>query len=155
MNVSSLKATSKSYYSDKKRKKVLFSFCHASVNTLVAFHRTSHPHPRLNLVLSTAQKWRKPLHISTMIFSVMPCHLSCCWNCLHPQFINMKFHVLIALHRSTICGLIIDPHHYQLSVGLIAQLVECCTGIVEVTVWVPFTPAFLSPFLRYCKSSIA
>ena len=35
-------------------------------------------------------------------------------------------------------GLIIDPHNDQLPVGLIAQLVECCTGIAEVRVQVPF-----------------
>ena len=29
-------------------------------------------------------------------------------------------------------GLIIDPHNNQLQVGMIAQLVEHCTGIAEV-----------------------
>ena len=33
-----------------------------------------------------------------------------------------------------IYGLLIDPHNDQLSVGLIAQLIEHCTGILEVKV---------------------
>ena len=40
----------------------------------------------------------------------------------------------IKTHISTINGLVIDPQNNQLSVGLIAQLVEQLTGIVEVGV---------------------
>ena len=39
-------------------------------------------------------------------------------------------------------GLIIDSHNDQLSVGLIAQLVEHCTGMVEVRDQVPSWPEF-------------
>ena len=56
---------------------------------------------------------------------------------------------LIETHTSTIYGLIIDPHNNQLPVGLIAQLVEHCTGIAEVRVLVPFRS-----FIRYYSSSI-
>jgi len=38
---------------------------------------------------------------------------------------------------SIIYGLIIDSHNDQLPVGLIAQLVEQCTGIAEVRVRIP------------------
>ena len=41
-----------------------------------------------------------------------------------------------------------DPHNGQLPVGLIAQLVEHCTGMAEVRVQDPFRP-----FSPYCLSS--
>ena len=40
-------------------------------------------------------------------------------------------------HYLHIYELIIDPHNDLLPVGLIAQLVEHCTGIAEVRVQVP------------------
>ena len=50
--------------------------------------------------------------------------------------------------KRLISGLIIDPHNYQLPVGLIAELtLKHCTGIAEVRVRVPFGPEFISPFL--------
>ena len=36
----------------------------------------------------------------------------------------------------------LDPHNNQLSVGLIAQVVEQCTLVAEVRVQVPFRPFF-------------
>ena len=56
---------------------------------------------------------------------------------------------------STIYGFIIDPHNDQLSVILIAQLVEHYTGIAEVSVRVPFRSEIFRLFFRYRLSSIA
>ena len=42
-----------------------------------------------------------------------------------------------------------------LSSLLIAQLVELCTGVVEVRVRGPFRPEFFKLFFRYCLSNIA
>ena len=50
---------------------------------------------------------------------------------------------------------LIDPHKDQLPVGLIAQLVEYCTGIAGVRVQVLFRPEFFWPFFCYSLSSIA
>ena len=58
------------------------------------------------------------------------------WNKLTQRF-NLTFNI------STIYGLIIDSHNDQLPVGLIAQLLEHCTGIAEVSVRCPIQ-AFLS-----------
>ena len=47
----------------------------------------------------------------------------------------MKFHALNIAHISTIFGLIIiDPHNDQLSIGLVAELVEHNISIAEFTV---------------------
>ena len=62
--------------------------------------------------------------------------------------------LLIETHISTVSRLIIDPQNDQLLVGLIAQLVEHCTGITEVRVWVSFRPEFFRSSLHYCSSSI-
>jgi len=45
-----------------------------------------------------------------------------------------SFIIIIYVH---IYRLIIDPHNHLLPVGLIAQLVEHCTGILEVGVGIP------------------
>lgn len=42
---------------------------------------------------------------------------------------------------ATLLGLT-DPHNDHLPVGLIAELVEHCTGIAEVRARVPFKPVF-------------
>ena len=52
--------------------------------------------------------------------------------------------MIIYLH---IYGLIIDPHNDLLPVGLIAQLVEHCTGIAEVRVWIPVQAWIFQAFL--------
>ena len=52
-------------------------------------------------------------------------------------------------------GLIIDPHNDLLPVGLIAQLVEHCTSVTEVRIWVPFRQEFFKPFFLNCLSSKA
>ena len=44
------------------------------------------------------------------------------------------------MHISTVYGLIIDAHDDQLPVGLIAQLVECCSGGAEDRIRVSFRP---------------
>ena len=49
----------------------------------------------------------------------------------------------------------LDPHNDHLPVGLIAQLVEHCTGIAEVRDRIPFGPEFFRSFFRYCLRSIA
>ena len=67
--------------------------------------------------------------------------------------------IIIAIQHKWKCdqvnGLIIDPHNDQLPVGLIAQLVEHCTSIAEVRVWIPFRPKFFRPLFCHCLSSIA
>ena len=50
-------------------------------------------------------------------------------------------------------GLIIDQHDDQLPFGLIAQLVEHCTGIAEVRIRVTFRPEFFRPFFCYSSST--
>ena len=48
--------------------------------------------------------------------------------------------------------LIINPRNDLLPVGLIAQLVEYCTGITEVRVWIP-VPAWIFLVCPCCLSS--
>ena len=55
---------------------------------------------------------------------------------------------LIRSYISTLYELMIDPHNDQLPVGVVAQLVEHCSGIAEVWVRVPYRPIF-----RFCFSS--
>ena len=50
-----------------------------------------------------------------------------------PNIKYMEYSCIITTYLP-IYGLIIDPHNDQLSVGVIAQLVEHCTGIAEVRV---------------------
>ena len=50
---------------------------------------------------------------------------------------NSISRVIVDLSISIIYGPIIEPHDNQLLVGLIAQLVEHCTGIAEVRVRIP------------------
>ena len=57
---------------------------------------------------------------------------------------------LIKTYTSIICGLIIDSHNDLHPVGLIAQLVQDCTGVTEFRGFVPFRPIFF-----YCSSCIA
>lgn len=48
----------------------------------------------------------------------------------------------------------INSHNDQLSVGLIAQLIEHCTGIIEVRVQVLFRPEFLLFYHDLAKLSL-
>ena len=43
-----------------------------------------------------------------------------------------------------------EPHNGQLPVGLIAEMVRCCTGIAEIRVPVSFRPEISRPFSHYC-----
>ena len=52
--------------------------------------------------------------------------------------------VIIYLH---IYRLIVDPHNNLLPVGLIAQLVEHCTGIAEARVGIPVQAWIFQAFL--------
>ena len=54
------------------------------------------------------------------------------------QFKYMENSCIIVIYLH-IYGLIIDPHNELLPVGLIAQLVEHCTGITEVRVQIPIS----------------
>ena len=64
------------------------------------------------------------------------------------------FHIFKAVY-SPLYGFIWNQHNDQLSVGLLAQLVEHCTGIAEamgsnpVQAWIFFRPSF-----HYCLSRI-
>lgn len=91
------------------------------------------------------QYWTPLWWILTTIIIIKISMLMICkdhqhWNCFNLQF----------TYRSTIYGLIRDPHKDQLPVGLITQLVEHCTHFAKVRVWVPFRP-----FFYYCSSGIA
>ena len=55
--------------------------------------------------------------------------------------------IINTLH--VICRLLIDPHNDKLPVGLIAQLVDYCTGIPEVVVWIP-----VQTFLVVAKAAL-
>ena len=54
----------------------------------------------------------------------------------NPHLKSMEISCIIIVYQH-IYGLIIDPHNNLLPVGLKAQPVEHCTGIVEVRVWIP------------------
>ena len=60
----------------------------------------------------------------------------------NPHFKSMEISCIIIIYQH-IYHLIIDPHNNLLPVGLKAQLVEHCTGIAEVRVWIPIQ-AFLA-----------
>ena len=52
---------------------------------------------------------------------------------LHFKYMKNSFIIIyVPIYR-----LIIDPHNHLLPVGLIVQLVEHCTGILEVKVRIP------------------
>ena len=59
------------------------------------------------------------------------------------SFLLLFFVVFLCRSILIIYQLIINPHNNQLPVGLIAQMVEHCTGIAEVSVSVP-NQAFLT-----------
>ena len=46
-------------------------------------------------------------------------------------YIRIYIHIFLTVY-SSLYGFIWNQHHGQLPVGLLAQLVERCTGIVEV-----------------------
>ena len=54
-----------------------------------------------------------------------------------------------------IYAFVIDPHNDRLPIGLIIQLVDLSTGIIDVRVQVPFGAEFFRSFFHYCLSSIA
>ena len=84
-------------------------------------------------------------------------------NC-EDHTLQTSFHSVVQIHdfhlstsyisTPIIYGLIVNPPNDQLPVGLIAPLVEHCTGIAEVRVGIVFRPEFFTPSLllhKYCS----
>jgi len=71
------------------------------------------------------------------------------------NFINWNAYCisLIKMDISTFYWLIIDSHNGQLPGGLLAQLVELCTGIAEVRVCVLIRSEFFMSLIHYCSFS--
>mgnify|MGYP006973431312 CR=1 FL=1 len=61
---------------------------------------------------------------------------------------------LLYYRHLPIYGLIIDPHSDWLPVDLIAQLVECCTGIAEVSVRIPVQAWIFQAFLAAAEVAL-
>ena len=57
---------------------------------------------------------------------------------------KLLYYIFIYLH---IYGLVIDPYNDLLPAGLIAQLVEHCTGTAEVWVRIPVQASIFQAFL--------
>ena len=76
-----------------------------------------------------------------MTFAIMSCYLS---SSERKTSKIQLFHQL----KPIIYWLIIDPHNDQHPVGLVAQLVELCSGIAEVKVRVPFRPEIFRSFFN-------
>ena len=83
----------------------------------------------LSLLLLSSGGYTNTILNSIKIHSFIPIRCSNTW----------QISVLsLSIFKSTY-GLIIDPHNDLLSVGLIAQLVEHCTGIAEVRICFVFS----------------
>ena len=68
-------------------------------------------------------------------------------------YIRIYIHIFLTVY-SSLYGFIWNQHHDQLPVGLLAQLVERCTGIVEVMGSNPVQAwIFFRPYFHYCPSS--
>ena len=64
------------------------------------------------------------------------------------------FHIFTVIY-SSLHGFIWNQHTDQLPVGLLAQLVEHCTGIAEVMGSNPLQAwIFFRPYFHYCSSSV-
>ena len=67
-----------------------------------------------------------------------------------------NFHIFTVIY-SSLHGFTLNQHNDQLPVGLLAQLVEHCTGIAKVMnsspvqAWFFF---FFRPYFQYCSSSV-
>ena len=74
------------------------------------------------------------------------------FTCLSAAHIR-DFHIITVIY-SSLHGFIWNQHSNQLPVGLLAQLVEHCTGIVQVRGSHLVQPwIFFRPYFHYCSSS--
>ena len=107
-----------------------------NIETVWKFEKNSRPVWDFHFISSSVQYWEDCFHIHFFIgnshiwFSFM--------TCIHTP-----------LH-----GFIWNQHNDQLSVGLLAQLVEHCTGIAKVMGSNPVRAwIFFRPYFHYCSSS--
>ena len=64
------------------------------------------------------------------------------------------FHIFTTIY-SSLHWIIWSQYNDQLPVGLLAQLMERCSGIAEVVVQILYRPEFFfRPYLHYCLSSV-
>ena len=69
---------------------------------------------------------------------------------LHPVVLIYDFHIFITL-SSSFHGFITNQFNDLQPVGLLAQLVECCTSIAEVKVQILHKPEFFQAFFSHLQ----